>query len=187
MQTAAAFDNDKLFDPLGHLTDEGLRALTDGTLDELGRLEASEHLSFCDYCLARYTALIEVMPQSLQTPMRDLVPQMQALMRRRSFRIFTNRYFSAAAAVVLAFLMWRVGVFGVPAAVAVQDLPQPPAASETAGWGETVRGALDGFSAGLGEAFSQFQTLARSGLDQLNDVLEPGPEALPAPKTLTKE
>lgn len=112
MQTTATFDNANLFDAWGHLTDPGLRAITEGTLDELGRLEASEHLSFCDYCLARYTALIEAMPQRLQDPMRDLIPQVQALMRRRSFQILTNRYFSAVAAVVLCFTMWQFGVFG---------------------------------------------------------------------------
>ncbi len=31
-------------------------------LDELGSLETAEHLTFCDYCLARYTALIESPP-----------------------------------------------------------------------------------------------------------------------------
>ena len=34
----------ELFNKEGHLTDEGLRAVVDGTLDEMGRLEASEHL-----------------------------------------------------------------------------------------------------------------------------------------------
>ncbi len=148
MQNAAVFDNQNLFDPLGHLTDAGLAALRDGTLDELGRLEAGEHLSFCDYCLARYTALIEKMPQGLQQPMRDLVPQVQALMRRRSFRILTNRYVSAAAAVALAFVMWQFGLFGNPAAVR-----QPPAekpawslAETLHGWGDTFHDWLDGFS-----------------------------------------
>ena len=39
------FDNNKLFDADGHLTDEGLYAIKDGTLDDLGALEAAEHLS----------------------------------------------------------------------------------------------------------------------------------------------
>ena len=38
------FDNNKLFDAEGHLTDEGLYAIKDGTLDDLGALEAAEHL-----------------------------------------------------------------------------------------------------------------------------------------------
>ena len=88
------FDNEALFDAEGHLTDEGLHALQAGRLDELGSLEAAEHLTFCDYCLARYTALIESAPEKLKQPMRDLIPQVQALMRLRSFRIMTNRYVS---------------------------------------------------------------------------------------------
>ena len=80
------FDNNKLFDAEGHLTDDGLYALKDGTLDDLGALEAAEHLTFCDYCLLRYTALIDAAPECLKTPMRDLIPQVQNLMRLRSFR-----------------------------------------------------------------------------------------------------
>ena len=92
------FDNNKLFDAEGHLTDEGLYAIKDGTLDDLGALEAAEHLSFCDYCLLRYTAMIDAAPDCMKQPMRDLIPQVQSLMRLRSFRIMTNRYVSAAAA-----------------------------------------------------------------------------------------
>ena len=86
------FDNEKLFDAEGHLTDEGLYALKDGTLDDLGALEAAEHLTFCDYCLLRYTKMIDNAPECLQQPMRDLIPQVQNLMRLRSFRILTNRF-----------------------------------------------------------------------------------------------
>ena len=95
------FDNNDLFDADGHLTDDGLYALKDGTLDDLGALEAAEHLSFCDYCLLRYTELIDAAPACLQQPMPALIPQLQNLMRLRRFRIMTNRYVSAAAAVVL--------------------------------------------------------------------------------------
>ena len=114
------FDNNKLFDAEGHLTDEGLYAIKDGTLDDLGALEAAEHLSFCDYCLLRYTAMIDAAPDCMKQPMRDLIPQVQSLMRLRSFRIMTNRYVSAAAAVVLGFVMWgAVSTFGVPDAAAL--------------------------------------------------------------------
>ena len=119
------FDNEALFDAEGHLTDEGLHALQEGRLDELGSLETAEHLTFCDYCLARYTALIESAPEKLKQPMRDLIPQVQALMRLRSFRIMTNRYVSTAAAVMLAFALWRFGFFGGVGTVqkSVQQLP----------------------------------------------------------------
>ena len=48
----------ELFDKNGCLTDEGLQALKAGGLDELGRLETAEHLSYCDKCMDRYTALL---------------------------------------------------------------------------------------------------------------------------------
>ena len=64
------FDNEKLFDAEGHLTDEGLYALKDGTLDDLGALEAAEHLSYCDKCMDRYTALLTA--DALETPPRSV-------------------------------------------------------------------------------------------------------------------
>ena len=91
------FDNEKLFDAEGHLTDEGLYALKDGTLDDLGALEAAEHLTFCDYCLLRYTKMIDNAPECLQQPMRDLIPQVQSLMRlRRRARGQTHTHRAAA-------------------------------------------------------------------------------------------
>lgn len=48
----------ELFREDGCLSDEGLYALTAGQLDELGRLEAAEHLAYCDKCTDRYTALL---------------------------------------------------------------------------------------------------------------------------------
>ena len=48
----------ELFREDGCLSDEGLHALTAGQLDELGRLEAAEHLAYCDKCTDRYTALL---------------------------------------------------------------------------------------------------------------------------------
>ena len=48
----------ELFREDGCLSDNGLHALTAGQLDELGRLEAAEHLAYCDKCTDRYTALL---------------------------------------------------------------------------------------------------------------------------------
>lgn len=62
----------ELFYENGHLTPEGLNALVDGQLDEMARLEAAEHLSFCDECLVRYTALVEQAP--LAAPETPLAP-----------------------------------------------------------------------------------------------------------------
>lgn len=159
------FDNNKLFDAEGHLTDEGLYAIKDGTLDDLGALEAAEHLSFCDYCLLRYTAMIDAAPDCMKQPIRDLIPQVQSLMRLRSFRIMTNRYVSAAAAVVLGFVMWgAVSTFGVPNPAAL--LPQQPAARQER-FGTKFNTAVNGFYKSLDDTFKSFTLTAENGLDQI--------------------
>ena len=60
----------ELFREDGCLTDEGLLAVTKGGLDELGRLETAEHLSYCDRCMDRYTALLTA--DVLETPPKPL-------------------------------------------------------------------------------------------------------------------
>ena len=80
----------ELFNKEGHLTDEGLRAVVDGTLDEMGRLEASEHLSFCDSCLVRYTELLA--DDTLLVPEMPLTPTVLARVRRRGGRGVFHRY-----------------------------------------------------------------------------------------------
>lgn len=158
------FDNNNLFDADGHLTDDGLYALKDGTLDDLGALEAAEHLSFCDYCLLRYTALIDAAPACLQQPMRDLIPQVQNLMRLRRFRIMTNRYVSAAAAVILCFMLWGFTSFGASQRMAQHTVqPQAPRAS----FGQWVNAAVGDFYDSLDDVFTQFTEAAGNGLAQL--------------------
>ncbi|MFR3792571.1 MAG: hypothetical protein ACLTWO_11760 [Blautia massiliensis (ex Durand et al. 2017)] len=160
------FDNNNLFDADGHLTDDGLYALKDGTLDDLGALEAAEHLSFCDYCLLRYTNLIDAAPACLQQPMRDLIPQVQNLMRLRRFRLMTNRYISAAAAVILCFMLWGFTSFGASQRMAEAAIqPQEPHAT----FGQRVNAAVGSFYDGLDDVFSQFTQVAGNGLAQLQN------------------
>lgn len=93
-----------LFQPNGHLTDGALNALTtDEALDELSRLELSEHLSYCDCCLQRYMDALETVP--LLTPAKPCKAQVRTRIRRRSLRQLTTRYATAAAAVALALTM----------------------------------------------------------------------------------
>ncbi|WP_295418467.1 hypothetical protein [uncultured Subdoligranulum sp.] len=168
------FDNEKLFDTEGHLTKEGLYALKDGTLDDLGALEAAEHLSFCDYCLLRYTALIDAAPACLQEPMRDLIPQVQNLMRLRRFRIMTNRYVSAAAAVVLAFMLWGFASLGHNQQMANRTVqPREPRVSLGQWWDQTV----SGFYSSLDDTFSNFTLAAENGLAQLQHHEDGGASA----------
>ena len=168
------FDNEKLFDKEGHLTDDGLYALKDGTLDELGALEAAEHLSFCDLCLLRYTELIDAAPACLQEPMRDLIPQVQNLMRLRRFRIMTNRYVSAAAAVVLAFVLWGFASMGASQRMADRTVqPQEPRVSLGQWWDTTV----SGFYNRLDDTFSNFTLAAENSLAQLQHHEDGGTSA----------
>ena len=160
------FDNNNLFDADGHLTDEGLYALKDGTLDDLGALEAAEHLSFCDYCLLRYTAMIEAAPDCMKQPMRDLIPQVQNLMRLRSFRIMTNRYVSTAAAVALAFLLWNVTTFGMANGASV-PVAKPTPTEPQLSFRQRVNSVVGGFYESLDNTFKNFTLTAESGLNQL--------------------
>lgn len=117
----------ELFLQTGHLSDEGLQALIDETLDEMQRLEAAEHLSFCDECLTRYTALLT--GDVLEEPEQDVTLPVMRRLRRRAVKNVWNRYAAAAAAVVITAGLWYSGVFGgAMEALAVQ----PPALEQTA-------------------------------------------------------
>ena len=87
----------ELFREDGCLSDEGLHALTAGQLDELGRLEAAEHLAYCDKCTDRYTALLTA--DALADPPRDV--------RRTVMSTIWVRLMQSTA--VLALTMWRTG------------------------------------------------------------------------------
>ncbi|WP_294499026.1 hypothetical protein [uncultured Gemmiger sp.] len=156
------FDNDNLFDSSGHLTGSGLDAMETGRLDELGSLEAAEHLSFCNACLKRYTDWLEAVPQALLTPARNLVPQVQDLLRMRSIRLFTNKYVSIVAAILLTLVLWSFGVFGPTtgtARAAHRDLPQQPAFS---------------VSQSLQELFGRIGQAAEGLLDDVQDTVQSG-------------
>lgn len=124
----------ELFRENGCLTDEALRQLIDGQLDEMGRLEAAEHLSFCDACLERYTALLT--DDALETPQQPLAPKILTRVRQRVLRLFVNRYAVGAAAAVLALTLWGTGVFDrmVPQATfAVNETTQAQSEDEERG------------------------------------------------------
>ena len=96
--------------------------------------------------------------------MRDLIPQVQNLMRLRRFRIMTNRYVSAAAAVVLCFMLWGFVSMGGSQRAAQRA---HPAAEPRASFGQWVNATVGDFYAGLGDAFDQFTQAAGNGLAQL--------------------
>ena len=102
----------KMFDENGHLSSAGLQALLQGQPDELQRLEAAEHLAFCDECLLRYTALLE--EDALLSPQKDLAPMVQKRLRRHNLRALGNRYMTAAAAAFLAVALWAALTLSAP-------------------------------------------------------------------------
>ena len=149
----------ELFYENGHLTPEGLNALVDGQLDEMARLEAAEHLSFCDECLVRYTALVEQAPLAAhQTP---LAPGVWQRIRRRTWRIVTSRYATAAAAAAFALIIWGTGLFqnlGTPREVKPAPPDEPKAYSTvTSRMNEFVSETGRQINAAITDFFARFQ------------------------------
>ena len=97
----------ELFDQNGCLTEEGLHAVIGGQLDELGRLEAAEHLAYCDKCMDRYTALLTA--DVLEEPPRSARGAVMGTIWVRLMQNTWGRAAVAAVAAVLALTMWRSG------------------------------------------------------------------------------
>ena len=91
----------------GCLSDEGLHALIDGQLDELGRLEAAEHLAYCDKCTDRYTALLTA--DALSDPPRSVRRTVMGTIWVRLMQSTCGRAAVAGVAAVLALTIWRTG------------------------------------------------------------------------------
>ena len=108
------------FTPDGHLTEDALTMLIRGELDELSRLEVGEHLSFCDACLERYTAMLT--QDVLETPAIDAVRPVMWQVKKQKRWDTIRRYASAAAAVAVTAALWYGGVFNtVSQAVAISS------------------------------------------------------------------
>mgnify|MGYP001629980237 FL=1 len=102
----------ELFNPNGHLTDDAFGALLrDEPLDEMERLEISEHLSFCDRCVERYAALLD--GSELLSPPEPVAPPVFRRIRERARKLFVNKYATAAAAACFAIMFWDIGLFNV--------------------------------------------------------------------------
>ena len=97
----------ELFDEKGCLSAEGLHAIVGGQLDELGRLEAAEHLAYCDKCMDRYTALLTA--DVLQDPPHSAHKAVMSTIWVRLMQNTWGRAAVAGVAAVLALTMWRAG------------------------------------------------------------------------------
>lgn len=97
----------ELFREDGCFTDEGLQAVVGGKLDELSRLEAAEHLSYCDKCMDRYTALLT--EDVMETPPKNVKNTVMTTIWVRLMQNTYGRVAVAGVAAVLALTMWRSG------------------------------------------------------------------------------
>ena len=97
----------ELFREDGCMTDAGFRAMMDGQLDELGRLEAAEHLSYCDQCMDRYTALLTA--DALETPPKSMQGAVMGTIWARLMQNTYGRAAVAGVAAVLALTLWERG------------------------------------------------------------------------------
>lgn len=145
----------ELFYDNGHLTGEALRTLAHGgELTELERLEAGEHLAFCDQCLDRYTALLT--GDVLLTPERTCRDALWPRIRRRAARLLASRWATAVAAMIIVVSLWSFGVFGGMVDVSSRLTEwEPPAASQEIREqrGQLSRRVTDFFD-GLGQGIS---------------------------------
>ena len=150
----------------GHLSDGVLESLIHNgeALDELTRLEAAEHLAFCDQCLQRYTDLLA--GTELLIPANSCQDRLWPRIRFRAIRLLTSRYATAAAAVALALtLLWGSGnLSGRVHSTAPSLLERAGTALTewTDAWPQAWEEALSGFS-GL---FDNFGVSPRNDLTQ---------------------
>ena len=108
----------------GCLSDEGLHALIAGQLDELGRLEAAEHLAYCDKCTDRYTALLTA--DALSDPPRSVRRTVMGTIWVRLMQSTCGRAAVAGVAAVLALTIWRTGALTLSPTTAATCRPSCP-------------------------------------------------------------
>lgn len=133
MKRNDAFPSDELFSPDGHLTDTAFELLINEKLDPLQSLEVSEHLSFCDRCLERYTAVLtgeillqnasveakdssspkesDVIPVHLIEPPPSLLFNVMKQIQIKNRVFYFRKITSVAVAASLALVFWSGGVF----------------------------------------------------------------------------
>ncbi|MDL2293642.1 zf-HC2 domain-containing protein [Ruminococcaceae bacterium OttesenSCG-928-D13] len=159
----------ELFHEDGHLTDAGLAALIDGGLDELERLEVAEHLSFCDKCLVRYTALLT--DEVLLTPETPQKPKVMKRLRSRTWKVRVGRYATVAAAACLAVVMWAVGSFAAPR-IGRDDTRQPAQTQTAQDTGTVAAGAAAAGQTGDVGILGHIDNFLDNTFDSVNGFLD---------------
>ena len=95
----------KLFSEGGHLTEEGLRKLVCSELDEEQRLEAAEHLDFCDSCVERYA--LALTDETLLEPQMPAAPVVMDRIRFRKRKITFGKFARVSIAAAMALVIWN--------------------------------------------------------------------------------
>ena len=150
----------ELFHENGHLTDEAIQSLIrEEELDELQRLEISEHFSFCDACTSRYAELLS--DDVLQSPPVPLYGQVMKNIRQKERRMFWRRLTTIATAACLALVFWWNGVFTFPSKnsgdkVQTGQTEQIAVEKQEPSKMEGIRTGLQQLTSGLGEWTQSF-------------------------------
>ncbi len=122
----------ELFHNDGHLSDEGLHAILEGSLSELENLEASEHLGYCVPCLERYLSVLEAGElMQPETPLKDSILRR---IGRRARRVFFSRFATVAAAACLVLAFGGSGLY--TSMVNPQREGRTPEASQSQNFGQ---------------------------------------------------
>lgn len=113
----------ELFTADGHLTDLAFKLLIDEQLDSLQSLEVSEHLSFCDRCLERYTEILcsdapvdldtgQELPEvvHLMEPPASLHDSVMQTIQNKTRVFYFKKAASVAVAASLTFVFWSGGI-----------------------------------------------------------------------------
>lgn len=95
----------------GHLSEQALAGLAEGSLCTDQRLQAAEHLTACDVCLLRLTEM-DATQLPVQAPAHDLVPPTMRRLRRAKVVAFVQRCGVVAAAACFAVAGWQFDSFG---------------------------------------------------------------------------
>ncbi|MCI8652668.1 MAG: hypothetical protein HFF11_03110 [Angelakisella sp.] len=148
-------------DETGCLTAFALQGLVEGSLGELERLEVTEHLSYCDLCVERYTALLA--DDTLLEAPELLKQSVLTKLRQRMARAFVNRYFHMGVAACLTLVLWSTGVFATFGELALSPprLEHPNIAPEKNGI--TISQRLEDFSDGIGSGLYRL-------MDRMNTI-----------------
>lgn len=101
--------NSKYFGSDGHLTDDAFIDLDSGIADEMTRLEISEHLSFCDECVLRYSEYME--NSVLEEIPPNLTKDISKAVVKYSLKDNIKRYLLVGTAACFAITFWVSGVF----------------------------------------------------------------------------